>query len=252
MMFLKAVSAARRTYPVITDGLKLYLDAYNIRSYPGTGTTWYDLSNSAYNLTNSGGTWTVSGDRRYFELDGVNDYIAGTTDTTLYNINTVGWTWSIWVYHVTSPAYLDGVIMGRWTGVVPYFLDNRNVANNTGAGWRAANVGVQERGVTYGATVATGVWKHACMTFTYTTSTTGTFKIYLDGTEQASAAQTLTSGTWASANNGKYPVVGAFDFNGTLMRFNNIRVGEVLNYDRPLSGTEVSNNYNSTKSNYGL
>jgi hypothetical protein len=29
---------------IVTDGLVLYLDAANPRSYPGTGTTWYDLS----------------------------------------------------------------------------------------------------------------------------------------------------------------------------------------------------------------
>jgi hypothetical protein len=28
---------------VITDGLMVYLDAANTRSYPGTGNTWYDL-----------------------------------------------------------------------------------------------------------------------------------------------------------------------------------------------------------------
>ena len=89
MMFLKAVSAARRTYPVITNGLKLYLDAYNLRSYGGTGTTWHDLSNSGYNFTNDGGTWTVSGGRRYFELDGVNDRIYGTNMTTLFDTNRV-------------------------------------------------------------------------------------------------------------------------------------------------------------------
>jgi hypothetical protein len=117
MMFLKAVSAARRTYPVVTNGLKLYLDAYNTRSYPGTGTTWYDLSNSAYNLTNTGGTWTVSGGRRYFELDGVNDYITGTSNTTLYNVTSTGYTWSIWLYFVTAPVYLDSVVEEKNNGV---------------------------------------------------------------------------------------------------------------------------------------
>lgn len=29
---------------VITDGLILYLDAGNVRSYPGSGTSWFDLS----------------------------------------------------------------------------------------------------------------------------------------------------------------------------------------------------------------
>ena len=40
---------------VVTDGLILYLDAANPRSYPGTGTRWYDISgNGLYGDINSG------------------------------------------------------------------------------------------------------------------------------------------------------------------------------------------------------
>ena len=256
MMFLKAVSAGRRTYPVVTDGLKLYLDAYNTRSYPGTGSTWYDLSNSAYNLTNTGGTWTVSGGRRYFELDGVNDYITGTSNTTLFSINTVGYTWSIWIYYVTSPALLDGIIEEKHNGSgQSYYFDNRNTGNTNGNGWcirTYVQTPAVERGTTFNQTITTGTWQHACATFTYTTATTGTFRIYLNGSVVITTAQTLPSSNWQNANVNTYPVIGALDLNGTLQRFNNIRVGEVLNYNRPLTATEITNNYNSTKSNYGL
>ena len=40
---------------VITDGLVLFLDAGNNRSYPGTGTTWTDLSSTAM-VSNNGVT----------------------------------------------------------------------------------------------------------------------------------------------------------------------------------------------------
>lgn len=258
MMFLKAVSAARRTYPVVTNGLKLYLDAYNLRSYGGTGTTWYDLSNSRYNFTNDGGTWTVSGGRRYFELDGVNDRIYGTNMTTIFDTNTVGWTWSMWVNHATAPQFIDVLINSEYftIGRMSYYFDNRSTTN-TGNGWRVGSytdTGFQDRGVTYNQTITTNVWRHACVTFTYTTSTTGTFRIYINGSQVASAAQTVSGGlTWASFNSSRRPIIGAFaEPGGTFSRFNNIRVGEVLNYNRDLSATEVSDNYNSTKSNYGL
>ena len=29
---------------LVTDGLVMYVDAANPRSYPGTGSTWYDLT----------------------------------------------------------------------------------------------------------------------------------------------------------------------------------------------------------------
>ena len=38
---------------IVTDGLVLCLDAGNPKSYPGSGTTWYDLSGNGNNGTNS-------------------------------------------------------------------------------------------------------------------------------------------------------------------------------------------------------
>ena len=43
---------------IITDGLVLALDAASPRSYPGTGTTWYDLSGNGNNGTNSNITYS--------------------------------------------------------------------------------------------------------------------------------------------------------------------------------------------------
>jgi hypothetical protein len=36
---------------IVTDGLLLYLDAGNTKSYPGSGTTWTDLSGNGHNIT---------------------------------------------------------------------------------------------------------------------------------------------------------------------------------------------------------
>lgn len=244
---------------VITDGLQLWLDAYNPNSYNGSGTTWYDLTANAYNFTNDGATWTVSGGRKYFQLDGVNDKIYGTNDTALFDINTVGWTWSLWVNHASAPQFLDVLINSEYgnTSKLIYYFDNRGTTSG-GNGWRVGSyVGtpsVQDKGITYVQTVTTNTWRHACVTFTYSSSTTGTFRIYLNGSEVTNSAQTVTGGlTWADFNTSKKPIIGAFaEPGGAFSRFNNIRVGEVLQYNRALSATEVSHNYNSTKSNYGL
>lgn len=245
---------------VATNGLQLWLDAYNSSSYNGTGTTWYDLTANAYNFTNDGATWTNSGGRKYFQLDGVNDKIYGINTTTLFDTNTVGWTWSMWVNHVTAPQFLDVLINSEYltAGKMSYYFDHRNSPTNTnGNGWRIGmytDTGFQDRGANFNTTISTNVWRHACVNFTYTTSTTGTFRIYINGSQVASTAQTVSGGlTWASFNSSRRPIIGAFaEPGGTFSRFNNIRVGEVLNYNRPLTATEVSNNYNATKSNYGL
>lgn len=261
MMFLTAVSAGRRRYPIITDGLKLYLDAYNLDSYSGSGGTWTDLSNSAYNVTITGPTWTVSGGRRYFEFDGVNDYMVGSATTTIFDINTSGYTWSFWVNYVTSPAVLDTIMATKFNNVFPavlkfQYFDNRSSDAGTGTG-NGYSMGLNRATpgfltqTTAAATVPTGSWINLNAVFIYTGARTATQKIYKDGVELVTENFTV-SNDWTTINSFLEPVFGAFSLNGTLSRFQNFQIGEVLHYNRPLSATEISNNYNSSKSNYGL
>jgi len=54
---------------IVTDGLVLALDAANPKSYPGTGTTWIDMSGNGHNATlhsvthssSNGGIFVISG-----------------------------------------------------------------------------------------------------------------------------------------------------------------------------------------------
>ena len=66
---------------IVTNGLVLALDAANPKSYPGSGTTWYDISgnNKHFTLDISGINWNSAG---YFTLaDGGASY-AGSTSTS--------------------------------------------------------------------------------------------------------------------------------------------------------------------------
>jgi len=71
---------------IITDGLIMYLDAGNIKSYPKTGNTWYDLKRT-YNATivgpsfNSNGYFDFLGQGEY-DGDPTGDYISLNNDVT--------------------------------------------------------------------------------------------------------------------------------------------------------------------------
>jgi len=60
---------------IITDGLVLCLDAGNPKSYPGSGTTWTDLSGNGNNGTLTNGPTYNSGNLGSLVFDGVNDYV---------------------------------------------------------------------------------------------------------------------------------------------------------------------------------
>jgi len=68
---------------VVTDGLVLALDAADTNSYPGSGTTWTDLSGNGNNGTLTNGPTYSSDDGGYFSFDGSNDYVNCGNSTTL-------------------------------------------------------------------------------------------------------------------------------------------------------------------------
>jgi hypothetical protein len=64
---------------IVTDGLVLYLDAANIKSYPGSGTQWKDLSGLGNHATLVNGPTYSSLNKGNFIFDGTNDYTSFNT-----------------------------------------------------------------------------------------------------------------------------------------------------------------------------
>ena len=60
---------------IVEDGLVLALDAGNTKSYPGSGTTWTDLSGNGNNGSLVNGVGYNSGNLGSLSFDGVNDYV---------------------------------------------------------------------------------------------------------------------------------------------------------------------------------
>jgi hypothetical protein len=60
---------------IVTSGLILHLDASNPASYPGSGTTWTDLSGAGNNGTTFNGITFNSSNGGSLSFDGVDDYV---------------------------------------------------------------------------------------------------------------------------------------------------------------------------------
>jgi hypothetical protein len=71
---------------IIQDGLVVALDAANTKSYPGSGSTWFDLTGNGnnFNLVNSP-TWS-NANGGVFTTDGVNSAITSSYSTSKYTI----------------------------------------------------------------------------------------------------------------------------------------------------------------------
>ena len=79
---------------IVTSGLVLCLDAANKRSYPGTGTTWTDLSGNSNNGTLTNGPTFSAGNQGSIVFDGTNDYAYQSLFT---NAITTTLTFDVWV-----------------------------------------------------------------------------------------------------------------------------------------------------------
>ena len=76
---------------IVTDGLVLYLDAGNNKSYPGSGNTWYDISENGNNGTLVNGVGYNSSNKGSLVFDGVNDYIQTSLTGTFPEITFDYW-----------------------------------------------------------------------------------------------------------------------------------------------------------------
>ncbi len=117
-MYLDSASAPKSKMEIQTDnvfGLIFHLDAANSTSYPGTGTTWLDISGFGNHgaLTN-GPTIGGTGTGKYFYFDGTNDFVDFGSYTP--EADTI----SLWYYHIANQGAIaavgnDSYNYGTWS-----------------------------------------------------------------------------------------------------------------------------------------
>jgi hypothetical protein len=218
---------------IVTDGLVLALNAADPNSYPGSGTTWRDMSGNGNNGTLTNGPTFNSGNAGSIVFDGVDDYVScGNNATVQINQGTI----SAWVRTSSPGSSFRGIITKQQN----YGLFTNNgvlVTYDWGNG--------QTR--TTGINIADGTWKNVAMSFTTNTGTpSNNTIIYLNG----SAILTTTTKFVDNTVNVELGRGGTIPTGNTQFLNGNISTGLV--YNRALSSTEILQNYNATKGRFGL
>ena len=96
---------------IVTDGLVLCLDAANAKSYPGSGTTWYDLSGNGNNGTLVNGPTFNSDNNGFLGFDFTNDVVEISDANSLSFIDNI-FTFNFWV-NFNAVNVTQGVIGKR-------------------------------------------------------------------------------------------------------------------------------------------
>ena len=115
---------------IVTDGLILHLDASNSNSYPGNGSTWYDISGNNNDAIINGPTFSNSS-IEHFVFDGSDDEIA-SLDLSSHSDLTI----EIWYYNNTTSGQHDLLSYNGNSG--SYTFSNNNFRTD-GNGLGAAN-----------------------------------------------------------------------------------------------------------------
>ena len=212
---------------IVTNGLSVYLDAGNTRSYSGSGITVYDLSGSGNTSALTNGPTYSSSNLGYFVLDGTNDYI---NVNSLSNILSKTAYTKIAYFYVTSFSTANNIVSGGVSGEHAFWLaaSNRLYGGHNGA-WTT---------VTGNTTLSLNTWYFGAVTYSNVTG----WKLYLNGREDGTSSDTTTF------NGNQEIVIGAYGAGNYFTgRISNVQV-----YNRALSATEIVQNYNATKKRYGL
>jgi len=213
---------------VVTNGLVLALDAGNLVSYGGTGTSWKDLTN----LTT--GTTLVNGPT-YNTLNGGSILFDGTDDVAILYGNplitgTGDFTICSWVKRGTtgeSPDFIAGNYGLGNNGVELYYYQNKIY-------FYATNIYIQSV-----VTVTDTNWHFVCVT-----RSSGVGNIYFDGNLDKTQSMSVSI-----PGNNPFTIGNGYDYTSEALQ-GNISVCNV--YNRALSDMEVQQNFNANRGRYGV
>jgi len=235
---------------IITDGLVLCLDAGNTKSYPGSGTTWNDLSGQGNNgtLANSPTYNTENGG--YLSFDGIDDrvQIGGTTRYfTSYITQQI--TIETWIYVPSSATWSNGfygniLTRGYFGGSHGLF---RTTTNNFVSAW------FRQTGsfVAGGQVESTGIIERDKWTQLVAVWKAPGSALYINGnlasennTALADANATATDDFWYAGLN-----TAAGGNNGNFFTGNQ---ASCKIYNRALTASEVKQNFDALRGRYGI
>ena len=224
---------------IITDGLVLALDAANIKSYPGSGTVWSDLSGFGNDFTIYNGASTTDGNMVF---DGVNDYAESSVNFIndgIIGVGNIGYTIEAVVRVENTPGSTTSgySIIGNAaaTGIGLQLMNNGGIK---------VNFGYRTNSNFYSTSnIALNTWVHIIAT----KIAAGPSYIYINGELDA----TFTTTTNLDIDNTTAKMQIGYAATRITGRYNG-KIGLVKLYKKSLDESSVLQNYNAVKSRFGL
>ena len=229
---------------IVTNGLVMYLDAGNNRSYPGSGTSWTDLSRNGITGTLTNGPTFNSANGGSIVFDGTDDYTACGNLSTLNDMSI-----SMWV-KVLSNAGSYKAFAGAVGASNNDFDTGFNIDMQNGARSAFDRCSIEGGFLRIGGgtnfmttSVPFGDWANICFTISATY-----IQFYLNGSAQFGTTRLNNASSTIGMSS---LVIGARPFY-LIDRCVNANIASTAIYNRALSAAEIRQNYHATKGRFGL
>jgi hypothetical protein len=229
---------------MVTSGIELHLDAADRMSYPGSGTTWYDLSGNGRHLTLVNGP--VPSDK-YFSFDGTGDYAERTSvglSLSSFTIDTV-------VRPTSNPGNYRAFFSATEASLNDYeYGINWDMGPYSSAAFIDINVEISRAfGGFYNRDVKTsstpfGTWAHLAIVVDHISDT---YTQYVNGVAEYSSTY---SGTITYFD--RIRVGARFYSGGTQGTFFPGDIAKSTLYNRALTAAEVDQNYQVFRQRFGI
>ena len=233
---------------IVTNGLVLYLDAANIKSYPGSGSNWNDLSGNNNNATlTDPPTYSNNG----FLFNGSSNYATINNSVSLQpGLNS--WSVEFWIN-------LQSVGIGDY----PQIIGSRPWSTNTDLGWAvcygsslhkvcahyadgSSGFDVPTTNIAQSNSIITiGTVQHWVVVFDILNSK---LNFYLNGVLDLSNTVTYPR-TTINQNNTAY--IGR-EIQGSNLRRLNAILYKIAVYNRALLASEIQQNFNALRGRYNI
>lgn len=237
---------------IVNDSsLLLYLDAANTKSYVSGSTAWRDISKGGNNGTLVNGPTFSSANGRSIVFDGTDDYVNfGNILTTQTTTQTLSFVITVSQPQLLSSGFYIGTVFGRF-GTADFFRDYCIGIFNTGNVANPSTYDIYFQTLNQAGSLAT--------TFTLGTYAFSSTPRSFTFSENAGVCSGYTNGTFVNSTSiTHYPppanveVDMGFANNSTKYVYFRGTINQLSYYNRALSATEILQNYNTTKTRFGL
>jgi hypothetical protein len=218
---------------VVKNGLVLYLDAANSKSYVSGSSTWFDLSGNSNNATLTNGPAFSADNKGNIAFDGTNDYLSFSGITL--NTNT-GFTIDTWIYvDDPQPIYANNWAYWYSTGNEGFEWGVYNSGSGLGFFVISDYNALSYRNVT--SNYVGNTWAHLSFGCVGTTPFIYTNGIY----------GTSPTGNWRNTN---LTITNLLRRQVGSDRYFKAKHSSIKIYNRALSPAEILENYNATKGRF--